>query len=89
MHGYGKYIQKDGTSYEGYFKKGLKHGTGKWIKYVETFDQLMNKNVVIVCEYEGDFKNDKKEGHGIFKWGDLCFYEGQFLNDYRHGYGKC
>ena len=38
-------------------------------------------------EYDGDWKDDKKEGYGVFKWPDGRIYEGGYKNDRKHGFG--
>lgn len=38
--------------------------------------------------YEGDFVEDKMEGHGIFKWSDAKIYDGEWKNNCLSGYGK-
>ena len=35
----------------------------------------------------GEYKNDKKEGHGVFVWPDGRKYDGQWLNGKQHGIG--
>lgn len=37
--------------------------------------------------YTGDWKNDKKEGYGIYVWDDGQKYEGYWKNNLRHGNG--
>ena len=37
--------------------------------------------------YEGEFKNNKKEGLGTIIWKDGCKYEGEFKNNQMEGYG--
>ena len=38
-------------------------------------------------KYEGDWKNDVKEGKGIYYYKKGGFYEGDFINDKREGNG--
>ena len=38
--------------------------------------------------YEGEFKNGKKEGYGIYKYNTGDIYEGEFKNDLKDGKGK-
>ena len=97
FNGIGKIINNEGTLFEGYFKdgkldgratekmlngsiyigdfiKGIKDGKGK----EETNEQL----------YEGDFKNDKKEGYGKVYYKKLKdTYEGEFKNNNITGNG--
>ena len=38
--------------------------------------------------YEGEFRNNKMEGHGVYKWPEGSQYEGIFENNRMHGQGK-
>ena len=38
--------------------------------------------------YEGDFKNDKSHGHGVFTYANGDKYTGDYKDDKRHGKGK-
>lgn len=38
--------------------------------------------------YEGQYKNDKKDGYGLFVWASGNTYRGQFKNDERDGKGE-
>ena len=38
-------------------------------------------------KYEGEYKNDKKEGFGKYYWTDGRRYEGQWRNGKQHGKG--
>jgi hypothetical protein len=40
------------------------------------------------CYYEGDFKDDKFEGKGIYKFANGEFYDGEWLDDNINGKGK-
>ena len=37
--------------------------------------------------YEGDFRDDKRTGRGIFTWPDGDHYDGDFIDGKRHGRG--
>lgn len=39
-------------------------------------------------KYEGEYKNDLKEGYGSFWWPNGRKYEGQWLNGKQHGQGQ-
>ena len=54
---------------------------GKGIYYYNK-DDIINRKM-----YEGDFKNDKREGKGIFYWINNNRYEGECKNDKREGKG--
>jgi hypothetical protein len=50
---------------------------------------LYNTEFKESIEYEGEFFEDKFNGHGIFKWVSCgSKYEGQFKDNMRHGRGK-
>ena len=72
-HGKGVYKYKNGDEYNGEFKNGMKNGNGYYKN---------NEG-----EYEGLWKNDKKDGQGkyTFKNGDL--YIGEFKADMFSGQG--
>lgn len=38
-------------------------------------------------KYEGEYVEDKKEGHGIFTWPDQRRYDGQWKDGKQHGKG--
>jgi hypothetical protein len=67
------------SSYHGNFLAGMKHGKG--IKLMPNGDH-----------YEGDFREDYRDGHGVYVWGDKTKwagdrYEGEYRRDLRHGWG--
>jgi hypothetical protein len=72
-HGKGVFKYKNGDEYKGEFKKGMKDGNGYY----------KNKE----GEYDGFWKNNKKDGQGkyTFKNGDL--YMGEFKVDMFNGQG--
>jgi hypothetical protein len=37
--------------------------------------------------YEGQWKDNKMNGKGVFRWPDGRKYEGEFANDKRNGFG--
>ncbi|CDW71378.1 UNKNOWN [Stylonychia lemnae] len=87
--GQGKMMHKDGSIYEGNFDRGVKLGKGRWYKTVKKDDYIQKKKIKIDYVYIGDFQNNKKNGYGVFTWGQISTYEGQFSNDHRHGFGVC
>lgn len=58
--------------------KGLRQGHGKWC--ANRLDPNSD------C-YEGEYSNDKKNGHGVYTWKDGTVYDGEFMNDLKHGMG--
>ncbi len=94
MHGYGTlYYPNGAVAYEGEWKED--EFVGKGIVYNDqqrqingTFDftdfnQLDDEWV----RYEGDLKNDAKEGFGVLVLTNGEVYEGEFVNDTVHGKG--
>jgi hypothetical protein len=65
----------------GQFHDGLKNGHGKWKKLSESGGE-------IIATYEGDYKNDKKCGKGVFKWASGNIYIGEYKDDEREGFGE-
>ena len=39
-------------------------------------------------KYEGEYKNDKKEGYGIFYWPDGRIFKGNWYEGKQHGEGE-
>jgi len=88
---------KNGDSYVGDLKDGLKHGKGIY-KYVsgdvyegDFKDDLSHGKGIYKWAsgnvYEGDYKDDKKNGKGIYKWEDGNVYEGDYKYDKKNGKG--
>ena len=75
-HGQGKLTLKTGYTYTGYWETGQKHGWGEEIivRYGDT------------AHYRGDFRQDKRHGHGIRIWKNWT-YVGQWQHGKRHGLG--
>ena len=69
--------QKNGT-YFGQIVDGIAEGKGIWYGTEEPF---------IGHRYEGDWKNNKKEGKGIYYYNNGDRYEGNFINDKYDGKG--
>lgn len=67
--------ENENDYYTGTYIGGRKHGKGI----------LKTKKGV----YEGEFKNDKREGVGEFKFYSGDVYTGQFINNEITGDGKC
>ncbi len=83
------YTWANGSSYEGMFMNGLKHGKGKWKKGILT-DNKNNENSTIVKnnQYSGEYAFDRKNGYGEFQWGSGNLYKGQYKDDMRDGHGE-
>lgn len=76
-HGFGYYISKF-ESYRGEWKNDKRCGVGAAVDRTNT----------IVVKYEGEFKDDLYNGHGILYSAGHKEYDGEFLNGMRHGTGK-
>jgi len=90
-------LQKANTTYEGYFKRGEKHGAGVlcWVdgrRYSGQFLQSRFHGRAIMSwpdgrHYIGEYRDNRKYGHGIFTWTDGRKYQGQWQHGKRHGRG--
>ncbi len=74
----GKYLVPTLQKYKGKFKQVFKVTNPD--TYVFQFLPEMG--------YTGEWKDDKKNGKGTFKYADGSVYEGEWINDIRSGYGK-
>ena len=73
--GYGEY-RSPSYNYFGYFACGKKSGKGKLEDFVKKL------------EYNGDFKNNMKEGFGEEKYLDGSIYTGEFKQNMKNGKGN-
>lgn len=81
LNGFGKFVDENGTIYEGMFEQGVLNGNGKIIKIKE------NKKTINKIVYRGNINNFKKEGYGT----EICdeyIYEGNFQDNRKKGKGK-
>jgi len=65
---------EDGTTYKGQLHCGKRHGVGKWASDTEA--------------YEGQWKEDCRDGSGKQTWSDGRCYVGQFKGGQLHGSGR-
>ena len=72
--GNGKAKYNDGSIYEGYFEKGLRHGKGKMI-FPDGYT------------YIGDYVNNKAEGQGEMRYPSGNRYVGGWKSDLKNGAG--
>ena len=86
-----------GEKYIGNFKKGKKCGDGSLYKnngdiiQGEFFEGKIKKGKIMfknMDEYEGNFKDEKMSGRGIYKYENGDIYEGFFENNLFNGEGK-
>jgi len=83
--GHGKFTwTDDGHIYEGEFSDGKFHGKGKLtVKGVKEGEINIGGYV-----YDGEWKNNLKNGIGTCKWNDGCEYVGMWAEDNINGEGK-
>ena len=65
----------DGSVYLGKWEKDQKHGKGKYTLKGDT------------AEYDGEWKDGKKDGNAEVRYHDGSKYKGQFENDFKSGHG--
>ena len=71
--GFRRYI--DGSSYEGEFLNGARHGQGKYVMWTGDV-------------YEGSFVNGERTGKGVYTSNMTKYrYEGEFVDGKKHGMG--
>ena len=63
----GKMTYQDGSTYEGSWVDGMRHGRGKCVFTDESI-------------YEGEFREGEFHGHGRMSWSDGGWYEGEWWN---------
>ena len=95
-HGKGVLQWANGDVYEGEFKNGLRHGTGKYEEklsgqvYVGTYISGQRDNGILTFSngdtYTGEFKDDVFGGFGILKTKTIT-YKGEWLHGRRNGNG--
>ena len=96
-NGKGKLILADQSYYEGNFKDGVFNGSGYYRtrNYTYKGQFIAGKksgkgkleNLTTKSIYEGEFKNDMKEGYGIEKFNDGSVYKGYYSQDMKQGQG--
>ena len=75
LDGYGE-LRSPNYNYFGFFSHGKKNGKGKLEDFVNKY------------EYNGDFKDNMKEGFGEEKYHDGSVYIGEFKQNMKNGKGK-
>lgn len=93
-HGKGKYTWASGTVYEGDWVKGKRCGFGITRSYRR---KRHDGTLFVEYSYEGEWKDSKKNGHGVWKFSQeyadgiikvYQSYDGEWVNDKKHGHGK-
>ena len=75
----GSYQYSSGETYSGEWQNNLFHGRGSYAHSVGQWETDL---------YVGDFKEDKKNGFGIYTYTDGVRYVGEFKDDMKDGKGK-
>lgn len=96
-NGTGQHTWPDGASFQGQYRRGLKHGQGHftWASgaaYDGEFSSGHLEGLGIMrwpdgSSYEGAWKDGCMHGVGQFIWADGRSYEGEYQNDLKHGRG--
>lgn len=78
-------VWSDGSVYEGYWHKNKQDGLGR---YVSTYGnpQFYKEDFYRKGHYyEGEYKNDMKNGHGVETLSNGTSYTGGWKNNLMHG----
>mmetsp|Transcript_86766 Transcript_86766/g.169774 ORF Transcript_86766/g.169774 Transcript_86766/m.169774 type:complete len:179 (+) Transcript_86766:73-609(+) len=75
MHGKGKVLFANGSTYEGELQNDMLNGYG------------VLTDTVAGSVYSGEFKDDMRHGQAVFSFNG-CKYEGEYKENKRHGKGK-
>eukprot|EP00347_Sterkiella_histriomuscorum_P018419 403345580 len=97
-NGLGTFIIKDGGTYVGQWKDGLKEGQGvyTWPNGNRKLSENTLRGVIhgdpksprsVGRKYFGEYKSDKRNGHGVLQYVNGNRYEGAWLDDLFHGQG--
>ncbi len=86
--GRGRYEWSSGAVYEGEFEEGHKHGKGRWEKKQMMKDDQTGQEAEVLVLYEGEYRNDVKDGFGEYRWASGNVYKGYYNKDKRHYYGE-
>ena len=88
----------DGSSYEGEFREGMRHGVGTYVwPDGDTFHGCWRENQqeghgtytwAVGGAYEGEFRNDKRQGKGVYVSADGDRYDGTYHDGKKHGHGE-
>jgi len=83
--GFGKMEFKNrNEQYVGFWKNNLPNGKGI---YTWNIDSPLNCQYPLHNQYEGDWDNGKKWGHGIFRYSSGAIYDGEWFDNMKHGIG--
>ncbi|KAI4880512.1 hypothetical protein NFI96_012347 [Prochilodus magdalenae] len=98
--GHGVYTWLDGSTYEGQVFYGIRHGIGtykcartssvykgQWNRGKRHGQGTIYYNQELTSWYEGDWKNNHREGWGVRCYPSGCMYQGQWKDNMQHGEG--
>lgn len=87
IYGFGKFEFQNKIIYIGSYKQ-LKTGQKVREGYGKIIHPTSNNSLVGQEYYEGEWKNDKMNGYGIYHYSNGDVYEGDWVDDMQSGYGK-
>lgn len=84
--GLGKETFVDGSTYEGEFNIGKRHGVGvKITRPIDAMGMLIPGSSEV--RYAGEWQQDRREGYGVELLANGCKYMGEFSRNLHHGWG--
>ena len=97
LHGKGKMVWNNGSSYDGDWNHGKVHGNGTYIysdggTYAGQFQNGSRHGYGTYyfpsgAVYDGQWANGERAGYGTLRWSNGDVYEGQWQNSKRNGQG--
>jgi len=87
FHGIGIFQCCDGRSYSGQWWRNQRHGKGlqKFVRLDEAYDPLQKDRMYRPCEYEGEWVQGRRTGHGTLRYLNGDEIEGEFLDGFLEG----
>lgn len=73
----------NGDYFKGIFKDGMPNGKGK-MYYKTSVKSMITGIEYETAQYEGNFRNGKRDGYGKMVWADGSSFVGTWKNDERH-----
>lgn len=91
-----------GSTYEGMWQHGKRHGRGKYISQSEQYEGEWEANVRhgqgqltrktnepgAMVKYVGLFRHNVPSGRGVLEWANGARYDGEVVDGRPHGYGE-
>jgi len=84
-HGIGTLMTSDRRRiiYAGAWEKGKMHGHGSYHYYIEKSKTVPKEN----GRYVGQFRQNLRNGHGVYTLPDGCIYDGEWRENIQNGWG--